>query len=179
MLNIKTRLKRILIYICLVLAAFLLQTCVFPIIKFLYAAPNLLLIITFSYGYIYGSTMGILCGIAAGFFMDVFYPEPFGMFMLIFSYIGFFSGIFQNQLKNDTIVFPLILCFISELMYNAAIIVYRLFILGRADIAYSVKSIIIPETFFTLLITILAYRILLHTSRKLDSIDDIRGQNVA
>ena len=56
---------------------------------------------------------------------------------------------------------------------------YRLFNLGHADVAYSIKNVILPELIFTLLITILAYRILLHTNRKLDKIDDVRGQNVA
>ena len=179
MYGFKKLIKRIAIYFLLVLAAFLLQTCVFPLLKFFYAAPNLLLIVTFSYGFIYGSLTGMICGIFAGFLMDVFYYEPFGMFILIFCYLGFFSGLFQNQLKNDSIVFPLILCLLNELFYNAAVMVYRLFNLGHADVAYSIKNVVLPELIFTLLITILAYRILLHTNRKLDKIDDVRGQNVA
>lgn len=178
-MKIKVVLKRILIYFLLVLVAFLLQTCVFPILRIFYSTPNLILIVTFSYGFIYGTTAGIICGIFAGFLMDVFYPQPFGLFILIFSYLGYFSGIFRNALKSDTIVFPLFLCVITEIFYNAAIMMYRLFTLGSIDFKYSVVNIVLPEMFFSLLVTLVAYRILLYTNKKLDVIDDIRGQDVA
>lgn len=167
------------IYFLLMLAAFLMQTSVFPILSFFSAAPNLILIVTFSYGFIYGTTTGIVCGIFAGLLMDLFYSQPFGMFILIFSYLGFFSGLFSTQLKNDSLLFPLVLCIAVELMYNAAILIYRFFSIGEMYFVYSLFNVIIPELFFTLLITLLAYRILLNTNRKLDRIDNLRGQNVA
>ncbi len=171
--------KRIVVYFILVLAAFLMQTCVFPVLDFLYATPNLILIITFSYGYIYGSVTGIVCGIFAGLLMDLFYSQPFGIFILIFSYLGFFSGLFSNQLKNDSLIFPLIICVVNELFYNLAILCYRFFTLGYVHLDYSLKNVILPEIFFTTLIALLAYRILLNTNRTLDKLDNIRGQNVA
>ena len=178
-MKISILIKRIIIYFILVLVAFIMQTCVFPLLSFLYSVPNLILIITFSYGYIYGSATGIICGIFSGFLMDLFYPQPFGMFILIFSYLGFFSGLFSNQLKNDSLLFPLVLCIVNELFYNFAILCYRFLNLGHVYLGYSIKHVILPEIFFTTLITVLAYRILLNTNRTLDKIDKIRGQNVA
>ncbi|MCI5791781.1 MAG: rod shape-determining protein MreD [Lachnospiraceae bacterium] len=171
--------KRIIIYFLLILAAFLMQTCVFPILGFLSAIPNLILIITFSYGYIYGTMTGMICGFFAGLLMDLFYPEAFGLFILFYSYLGFFSGLFSKQLKNDSLIFPLILCTVNELVYNGALLCYRFIAVGRMNIIYSIFKVIIPELFFTLIITIIAYRILLNTNRKLDKIDNIRGKNVA
>lgn len=178
-MRIKVIIKRIVIYFLLILAAFLMQTCVFPILSFFAATPNLILIITFSYGFIYGTMTGLICGVFAGLLMDLFYPEPFGLFILLYSYLGFFSGMFSKQLKSDSLIFPLILCTVNEAFYNAAILVYRFLAVGRMDLLYSLRHVILPELFFTLLITIIAYRILLNTNRKLDSIDNIRGQNVA
>ena len=84
-MRVRTIVKRIVIYFLLIMFAFLLQTCFFPMLKFLAAAPNLLLIITFSYGFMYGTTTGIICGLFAGLMMDTFYPGPFGLFILIYS----------------------------------------------------------------------------------------------
>ena len=44
--------KRILINLVLMVLAFTVQTCIFPLIPFFSASPNLLLIMTFSMGFI-------------------------------------------------------------------------------------------------------------------------------
>ena len=178
-MKIKSAVKRILIYFILIVFAFILQTCIFPIFSFLSAAPNILLILTFSYGFIYGSATGIICGLFAGFMMDIFYSEPFGLFILIYSYLGFFSGLFSDGYRNDSIVLPLILCFICDASYNAAMIIYRIISLGFSNMSFIIKNLVLPEIFFTLLVTLASYHILLKTNRKLDLIDDLRGQDAA
>ena len=55
-MNIHTnaKIKQFLLNVVLILLAFTIQNCVFPLIPFLTATPNLLLILTFSFGFIYG-----------------------------------------------------------------------------------------------------------------------------
>ena len=55
--------KRILLNILLILLAFTVQNCVFPLLPFLAATPNLLLILTFSLGFIHGRNAGMFYGI--------------------------------------------------------------------------------------------------------------------
>ena len=57
--------KRILLNVVLMILAFTVQNCVFPLIPFLTATPNLLLILTFSFGFIYGKKAGLLYGLFA------------------------------------------------------------------------------------------------------------------
>ena len=172
-------LKRILIYFLLVVLAFIVQTCVFPFLTFLASAPNLILIITFSYGFIYGTEWGILCGFFAGLMMDLFYTEPFGLFILIYSYLGFFSGLFSPTYRSDSILLPLMLCLVSEVFYNFAILAYRYMTIGELYFNYSLEHIIIPKIFFTLLVTLLVFRLLLIANRRMDKIDELRGQQAA
>mgnify|MGYP000863420124 CR=1 FL=1 len=61
--------KRILLNVVLMILAFTVQNCVFPLIPFLTATPNLLLILTFSFGFIYGKEAGLLYGLFAGIFV--------------------------------------------------------------------------------------------------------------
>ena len=171
--------KRILIYFVLVVLAFIVQTCIFPFLSFLASAPNLILIITFSYGFIYGTEWGILCGFFAGLMMDLFYTEPFGLFILIYSYLGFFSGLYSHTYRSDSILLPLLLCLVSEVFYNFAILAYRYMTIGELYFNYSLVHIIIPEIFFTLLVTLLVYRILLIANRRMDRVDDLRGKQAA
>ena len=58
--------KRILLNVVLMILAFTVQNCVFPLIPFLTATPNLLLILTFSFGFIHGKKAGLLYGLFVG-----------------------------------------------------------------------------------------------------------------
>ena len=53
------KVKQILLNILLILLAFTVQNCVFPLLPFLAATPNLLLILTFSFGFIHGRNAGM------------------------------------------------------------------------------------------------------------------------
>ena len=54
------KLKQVLINMLFIVLAFTVQNCVFPLLPFLWAVPNLLLILTFSFGFIHGKTAGML-----------------------------------------------------------------------------------------------------------------------
>ena len=107
--------KRILINLILVILAFTIQNCIFPQIPFLSASPNLLLILTFSFGFIFGKNAGMLCGFLSGVFMDLFYAGPFGFYTLFFVYVGDVNGIFTKYYYEDYITLPLILSGLNEL----------------------------------------------------------------
>ena len=64
-------LKNIAVNLLLILLAFTVQTCVFPLFPFLSAYPNLLLILIFSFGFIRGSQAGMIYGLLAGLLMDL------------------------------------------------------------------------------------------------------------
>jgi len=171
--------KRILINILLLTGAFLLQTSVFPFIPIFSSSPNLLVIIVFSMGFIYGSMTGMLCGLYAGFLLDMFYEVPYGFCILIFIYIGFINGFFTNYFYDDYLTLPVVLCIISELFYNGAMFFLRYLSSGSFNFGYSFVHVFLPELFFGIVITILLYKVFLKANRIMDIRQDKRGQNVA
>lgn len=54
--------KKRILPVVMILAAFLLQTTVFQSIKLAGAVPNLLLVLTITYGYLRGRTSGLVIG---------------------------------------------------------------------------------------------------------------------
>lgn len=176
---LRKRIKRILLYLIFILMAFIIQTCIFPLIPVFSAKPNLLLILTFSFGFIYGSNTGMLCGLLSGLLMDLFYTGPFGFYSLVFIYIGYANGLFSKYYYDDFITLPLILCVGSELIYNFYIYVIRFLLRARLNIEYYFIDIILPEIVFSVIVTLIIYRLLLKINKKLDKIQDRRGQNVA
>ena len=168
--------RRILINVLLLVVAFTIQNCVFPLIPFLTATPNLLLILTFSFGFIYGKEAGLLYGLFAGILLDLFYSGPFGFYTLLFINIGYFNGICTKYYYEDYITLPLILSLVNEVVYNLYIYVLRFLIRNRLDILYYVKEIVIPEMIFTVVTTLLIYRFFLFTDRRLREMED-RNRN--
>lgn len=178
-MRFKIIIKRIFIYFILVFVAFLLECCVFPMFDFLYSIPNLLLVVTSSYGFIYGSTTGIICGIFSGLLLDSFYSMPFGLNILIFSFIGFLSGLFKRQLRSDRMAFPLMLCILGEVVYNFCLALYRYLLYGRLDFTYTILNVFLPELIFSLLVTLISYRVFLMINHRMDDIDKVRGEEAA
>ena len=107
--------KRILINLVLMVLAFTVQTCIFPLIPFFSASPNLLLIMTFSMGFIYGKDAGMLYGLFAGILLDLFGGGSFGFYSLLFIYIGYLNGIFSRYYYEDYITLPMVLAIANEL----------------------------------------------------------------
>ena len=107
--------KRILLNVVLMMLAFTVQNCVFPLIPFLTATPNLLLILTFSFGFIYGKGAGLLYGLFAGILLDLFYSGPFGFYTLLFINIGYFNGICTQYYYEDYINLPLLMSLVNPM----------------------------------------------------------------
>ena len=166
--------KRIVINVLLMILAFTIQNCIFPLIPFLAASPNLLLILTFSFGFIYGKEAGMYYGLFSGILLDLFYSGPFGFYTLLFINIGYFNGICTKYYYEEYITLPLVLSLVNELIYNLYIYVLRFLIRNRTDFFYYAKEIIIPETIFTMVTTLLIYRFFLFTNRRLDEVDNRR-----
>ena len=166
--------NRILITVLLLVLAFTIQNCVIPLIPFLSASPNLLLILTFSFGFIYGKEAGMYSGLVAGILLDLFYSGPFGFFTLLFVNVGYFNGICTKYYYEDYINLPLVMSLVNELIYNVYIYVFRFLIRNRLDIFYYVREIVIPETIFTVVTTLLIYRFFLFTNRRLEEMENRR-----
>ncbi len=167
--------RRVIINLLLIILAFTVQSCVFPLLPFLVATPNLLLILTFSFGFIYGQDQGMWYGCFAGILLDLFYSGPFGFYTLLFIVIGYFNGFFRQYYYSDYITLPLILSLVNELVYNLYIYVFRFLIRGRMDIFYFAWEIMIPEMICTVVTTLLFYRLFLFTSRRLENMQKKRS----
>ena len=168
--------RRIIVNIAFIIFAFSLQICIFPFIPFLYAAPNLLIILTFTYGFSLGVEEGMLYGVICGILMDLNFSGPFGFFTLLFLWIGFVNGKLTAYFYEEYIFLPFIVCTISEIMYNVFIYIFRFFIREKYDVLYYLKNIVIPEVIITLIFTLLLYRFLLWYNKKLRVLDS-RGKN--
>ena len=110
--------RRLIITALLILIAFLLQTTLFHEIAFGLAAPNLLLILTFIFGFMRGKKSGLLVGLFCGLLIDLFFSEVMGFNALVYMSIGYLNGFFNKIFYDEDVTLPIVLIVVSDLSYN-------------------------------------------------------------
>ena len=163
--------RRIIAVAIIILASFLLQTTVLQWIPYLEITPNILLIVTFSFGFMRGRSEGLYVRFLCGLLMDLFYGDIIGFYTLIFIYVGYINGIVSNYLVTDIVLLPMGLCLFSELFYNGYIYIFGFLLRNRLNVIQYVQTVILPETVLTMIFTIFVYGILLTVNKKLEAIE--------
>ena len=152
----------------LVFIFYLLQCTLFKTFSLGSVSPNLLLILTFCAGFMGGRKMGMYVGILSGLILDLFYGDVLGFNTLLLLYIGYVNGMFNKMFYDEVITLPLALLVGSQLSYSIIYYVFNFLLRNRLDIGYYFIHIMLPELAYTVIISVLIYRLLLRLNRKLD-----------
>lgn len=151
----------------LLLITVFLQCAVFQIFQIASIKPNILLIVVVSLGLMRGRRSGLLIGFWGGLIMDIFFPFRLGMQALIYMWLGYWAGSFYRIYYDDDIKTPMLLAALGDLMYGVYYYVLTFLLRGRINLFYYLSRIILPELVYTLLITILIYRLLYHLNKQM------------
>lgn len=160
--------KRNIAMILVILFSFILQTTVFQTLSFGGISPNLLIIVTASYGFMFGKKYGMVVGFICGLLMDIFYGSVLGFYALIYLYIGAGNGIFNNIFYQDDIKLPLALISASDLIYSFVCYVLLFLLRGRFQFLFYLKDIILPEIVYTIFVTVFLYPCILLLNKTLE-----------
>ncbi len=161
----------------MIILAFVLQTSIFPFVRFMVATPNLLVILVFSIAFVYGEVEGVCYGVLAGLLMDMFYSGPFGYFIIIFGWLGFLNGFLSRHYYDDYVFLPVIMCTLNEVIYSLLLFVMRYILRGTAEFGYYFGKIMMPELMLTVLFTLILYRPVLALNRRIRKADDDKRGN--
>jgi rod shape-determining protein MreD len=168
--------KRRIAIVFIVLICFLLQGTIFHTLSIASISPNLLIIVTSSYGFMGGKKEGLLVGFFCGLLVDIFYGSVIGLNTLIYMYIGYLNGFFSRIFYEEDIKLPMILITGSDFLYGILTYVFSFLLRRRLDFLSYLNRIIFPEIVYTVLITIILYRIILIINYKLED-GNKRGAN--
>ncbi len=140
--------------------SFILQTAVFKMMDVITIAPNLLLIITTAIAFMQGRKEGMTVGFVSGLLYDLTYGYLLGYHSLILVIIGYACGSFKNIYGDEDIKIPLLLVAAGDIFYNVVIYIFDFLLQGRLEFISYFRTIILPETVWTVLITIVLYRLI-------------------
>lgn len=147
------------VLILTVVVSFLLQCTVLHVISIGSITPNLLLILCVSMGLMRGRKSGMWTGFFTGLLIDLFYGSLFGFYALIYMYAGYFSGYACRIYYDDDIKVPVLLVGIADVLYNLAVYGLQFLLRGRLGLGTYLYRIILPEMFYTVLLTLVVYRV--------------------
>lgn len=160
--------KRKITVIIIVIICFLLQSTLFKALSIASISPNLLIIITSSFGFMRGKKEGLLTGFLCGLCIDIFYGGTIGFYALIYMYLGYINGLFRKIFFPEDIKLPMILITASDFVCNILVYFFQFLFRRRFDFPYYMIHIIIPELVYTILVTVFLYFILLKINQKLE-----------
>ena len=150
---------------------FLLQSTVFHSLSLGGIIPNLMIILTASYGFMRGRKSGTLIGFFSGLIMDIFFSDVIGFYALLYMYIGYLNGVFKKMFYPEDIKLPIALIVGSDFLYNILIYFFTFFLKGRFQFIYYFLNIIIPEMVYTVIVACALYPLLLVTENLLNRND--------
>ena len=167
--------RRKLAVFLIIMVCFLLQSTLFQSLSFASISPNLLIVVTSSFGFMRGRKEGMWIGFFSGLILDIFFGSVIGFYALIYAYIGYVNGFFRKRFFPDDIKLPLILIAASDLSYNILVYLFLFFLRGRLRIGYYFLNIMLPELVYTILVTIVLYFIILKINNKLEETEKRRA----
>lgn len=167
--------KRNIIIFFVILIGFVLQTTLFQALSFGGISPNILIIITASYGFMFDRKCGMVVGFICGLLMDVFYGSVLGFYALVYLYIGAANGTFHSIFFQDDIKLPLALILVSDFVYTFICYVLLFLLRGRFHFTFYLKNIMIPEIVYTIFVTVFLYPCILLLNRTVE--DSERGDH--
>lgn len=152
--------KRILGSFIVLIILYLLQTTLISKLAIAGIKPNVVIPIVVVVAYRYGKIPGIMMGFLTGFFLDLSEGEYIGYYALIYLLIGYMMGFFDKIYNKDYHIFPIFLIAIADISYNLMLYTFGFLLRNRLDFPYYLIRIILPEVFYTVIISVVLYKIL-------------------
>ncbi len=163
-MTVSARFSRVIIRtIVLFLGSFILyvlQTGLFSSFSLAGVVPDLLMILVVSIGFMRGRTKAMIAGLLCGFYIDCCYSSVMGIFPLFYIIVGNLSGFAHKIYDEDDHMTPLLLTAAGEFLYNLMYFVVFYLLQGKINLSFYIYRIMIPRVVYTVLVSIILYRIL-------------------
>ncbi len=163
--------KRVIILGILITICFVLQTALFPFLEIAGIAPDLMLILTVSFGLMRGRKEGMLVGFFCGFLYDVYFGYAIGPFMILYMILGYCNGFFHRLYLVEDVLLPIIIILVDDLIFNFATYVIFFLMRNRLEFATYLKDIILPEMIYTALITLIGFKFFAFVNKTLKKME--------
>ena len=158
------------------LVSFVLQCSVFSHIAFAGIIPNMMIVLTASFGFMRGEKEGLIIGFFCGLLNDIFFGSFLGFYALVLMYTGYLNGKFSRIFYPEDIKLPIALIITSDLSYGTICYILLFMLRGKFQFTYYFSHVILPEVLYTVLVTLFLYPLILKVNGKLEARERRRAQ---
>lgn len=156
----------------IIIICFLCQCTVFHFLELSGVVPNLLLIVTMSFGLMRGRKEGLFVGFFSGLLIDIFSGVYLGPFAFIYMTMGYINGFFHRIYYVEDVLLPMLMITLNEFIFNIVVYVVYFLLRNRLDFGNYLISVIFPEMMYTILITLFFYKILVRINLRLKKVKE-------
>ena len=154
------KLRIVLLVFIIIISCFILQTSILPMILSSDITPNLMIIVTASYGFMFGDRKGMCIGLVCGLLSDIYFGPLIGFEAGVYAISGYFSGKFQKILYVEDLAFPLSLIAVCDFVYGFLTFVFLFAMRNRLFMRAFLMQRMLPEMVYTLLAALPLYPLL-------------------
>ena len=154
------KLRIVLLVFIIIISCFILQTSILPMILSSDITPNLMIIVTASYGFMFGDRKGMCIGLVCGLLSERYFGPLIGFEAGVYAIIGYFSGKFQKILYVEDLAFPLSLIAVCDFVYGFLTFVFLFAMRNRLFMRAFLMQRMLPEMVYTLLAALPLYPLL-------------------
>ena len=148
---------------------YLLQLNFFSWFKIAGVMPNLFVVLIFYIGLFTGRSMGLTYGVVFGLILDLLIGENVGMTAIMLGIIGIIGGILDKNFSKDSRITIIIMVIGSTIIYELGMYILRYAILDSSIEILSFLKILLAETVFNVLITIILYPLIQKTGHTIEN----------
>lgn len=164
------------LFIITFLILYFLQLNFFSWFKIAGVMPNLFAILVFYIGLFSGRRMGLTYGIIFGLLLDLWVGEKIGITAIMLGVCGIIGGIFDKNFSKDSRITIMIMVIGITIVYEVGYYILRYAVLKSSVEILSFSKILLAETVFNLLITIILYPLIQKTGHKVEN--EYRGNAI-
>ena len=119
--------------------------------------PNLSLILVVCWGILQGNETGRRFGIWIGLLQDFLFCKIVGFYGLIYYLLGHCCGYFKQDFHKGHFILPIVIVSVADFLYGIIHYVFYQFFQGNLDFTFYLQKTILPEMFYTSLISLPIY----------------------
>jgi len=151
---------RLIVIGIVVIGSVLLEATFIGHISIFGVAPNLTLPIIIAYSMMRGENGGAIVGFSAGLLQDIILGQAIGFFAMLGLLIGYFSGRPFRDFYRESYLLPMLFTGVIAVIYNFAIYIFNSLTIAPINIFYQLGIVILPVSVYTMIFSILIYRII-------------------
>lgn len=163
------KVKRVIVTAFVLLFCYILQCTLFPRLTLASVKPNIMIVLTASYGFMRGPKDGMLVGFFSGLLMDIQFGNILGFYALIYLVAGYVNGLFEQMYYDEDIKLSLALVGATEFIYGLVIYLLMFMLRSEFDFLHYLRHIIIPELIYTIVVTLGLYPLILFINHRLEA----------